>query len=85
MILMKLSLKPECPTTKLSRNFLFIAQNISVHTMTEKLVKPVSKLMINIMLGEKVKWAFGKNVFSKPSHWRSCYCYTHAVGCFVFW
>lgn len=55
MILMKLSLKPECPTTKVSRNFLFMAQNISVHTMTEKFVKPVSKLMINIMLGEKVK------------------------------
>lgn len=55
MVLMKLSLKPECPTTKVSRNFLFIAQNISVHPTTEKLVKPVSKLMINIMLGEKMK------------------------------
>lgn len=34
---------------------LLIAKNRSTHTTTEKLVKPVSKLMTNIMLGEKVK------------------------------
>lgn len=34
---------------------LLIAKNRSTHTTSEKLVKPVSKLMANIMLGEKVK------------------------------
>lgn len=34
---------------------LLIAKNRSAHTTTQKLVKPVSELMTNIMLGEKVK------------------------------
>lgn len=34
---------------------LLIAKNRSTHATSEKLVKPVSKLMANIMLGEKVK------------------------------
>lgn len=47
---------------------LLIAKSKSIHTTTEELVKPVSKLMTNIMLGEKVKWAFGKNPLSKAYH-----------------
>lgn len=34
---------------------LLLAKNRSTHTTTEKLVKPVSNLTTNIMLGEKVK------------------------------
>lgn len=34
---------------------LLIAENRSTRATSEKLVKPVSKLMANIMLGEKVK------------------------------
>lgn len=42
-----------------------IATNRSAHTTPQKLVKPVSKLMTNIMLGEKVKWAFGQSSLIK--------------------
>lgn len=43
--------------TEVYRSQLFFSQqkNRSTHTTTQKLVKPVSKLMTNIMLGEKVK------------------------------
>lgn len=34
---------------------LLIAENRSTRATSEKLVKPVSKLMANIMLGKKVK------------------------------
>lgn len=62
-----------------------MAESRSTHTTTEKLVKPVSKLMTNIMLGEKVKWAFGKNPLSQAYHLEkqllSC---AHAGGYFGF-
>lgn len=64
---------------------LLIAKKWSTHTTSEKLVKPVSKLMTNIMLGEKVKWTFGKNPLSKAYHLEkqllSC---VHACRIFVF-
>lgn len=49
-------LKTEDHTTEVSVTVIFlIATNRSTHTTTQKLVKPVSKLMTIIMLGGKVK------------------------------
>ena len=65
-------------TAEVSFTVILLAKNRSAHTTIEKLVKPVSNLMTNIMLGEKVKRAFGKNPLSKAYHLEkqllSCAC-----------
>lgn len=55
-------------TTEVSFTVTLLIAKTGQLTTTQKLVKPVSKLMTNIMLGEKVKWAFGKNPLSKAYH-----------------
>ena len=55
-------------TAEGSVRVILLAKNRSAHTTIEKLVKPVSNLMTNILLGEKVKRAFGKNPLSKAYH-----------------
>lgn len=42
-------------TTQVSFTFSLLIAKAGQLTTTQKLVKPVSKLMTNIMLGEKVK------------------------------
>lgn len=79
-------LKTEDHTTEVPVTVIFlIAANRSTHTTTQKLVKPVSKLMTIIMLGGKVKRAFGKNPLSKAYHLekRSLSC-VQASRIFVF-
>lgn len=74
MILLKrekvIPLMPPSSTVSFSKR-----KSRSTHTTIEKLVKPVSKLMTNIMFGEKVKWAFGKNPYQRHTIWKSNYCH----------